>query len=111
MRSLLVILLFPFLCQAQAQDAWLSNDKIQHWTTSTVMSFTAGQIIEHTTGWEYSHEAALFGVIVLGTFKEYKMDDSASGKDIAFNAAGAIVGYYVNRTLNKKINKLRNAIK
>lgn len=109
MRILFVIMFFPFLCQAQ--DAWLSNDKIQHWTTSTVMSFAAGQIIEHTTGWEYSHEAALFGVIVLGTFKEYKMDDRASGKDIAFNAAGAIVGYYVNRTLNKKINKLRNAKK
>lgn len=102
-RIILLLLLIPTI--SFGQDPWLSNDKIQHWTTSTVMSFAGGQILEHMTGWEYSHEAALFGVIVIGTIKEYRIDEKASAKDIAFNAAGAVAGYYLNRAINRKIRK------
>lgn len=108
MKQLIIILfILPVFCHAK--DTWTGNDKLQHFTTSTTLSFAGGQILESVTGWEYSHEYALIGVVGLGMVKELAFDASPSYRDATFNLIGAFTGYYVNRTLNKKINKLRNA--
>lgn len=110
MKQLIIILLFiPIL--AKGQDRWLGNDKIQHFTTATTLSFAGGQILESVTGWEYSHEYALIGVIGLGMVKELAFDASPSYRDATFNLIGAFTGYYVNRAINKKLNKVICKIK
>lgn len=95
----------------QGQDRWLGNDKIQHFTTATTMSFAGGQILESVTGLEYSHEFALIGVIGLGMVKELAFDASPSYRDATFNLIGAFTGYYVNRAINKKLRQWTKQIK
>lgn len=109
MKKLIIIfLLIPIL--TQGQDRWLGNDKIQHFTTSTTLSFAGGQILESVTGWKYSYEYALIGVIGIGMMKEIAFDASPSYKDATLNLIGAFAGYYVNQAINKKI-KAMNCLK
>lgn len=106
MKQVIIILfILPVFCHAQ--DTWTGNDKLQHFTTSTTLSFAGGQILESVTGWEYSHEYALIGVVGLGMVKELALDKSPSYRDMIFNILGAFTGYYVNRAINKKIKTWR----
>ena len=89
-----------------SQDRWLGNDKLQHLNTSITMTFAGGQALYGVTGWKYSTEVAAVGVLSLGIAKEYLLDEQPSGKDIAANVAGVIVGYYVNKVIDKKIKQL-----
>lgn len=104
MKKITIILIF-LTSLAQGQDSWISNDKITHFNTSMTLTFASGQVIEGVTGWKYSYEVAAATVFTAGIAKEMLMDQSTSGKDIAFNAAGVIIGYYVNRVINRKIKR------
>ena len=88
---------------ARSQDSWVSNDKLTHFNTSMTLTFASGQMIEGLTGWKYSNEVAAMTVMFAGVAKEVMLDREISGKDMAFNAAGVVVGYYVNRFINRKI--------
>lgn len=102
---MIIALFLPVFCHAQ--DTWMGNDKLQHFTTSTTLSFAGGQILESVTGWKYSDEYALVGVVGLGMVKELTIDKSPSYRDLTFNIFGAVTGYYVNRAINKKLKTWR----
>ena len=99
----LTIILILLSSLAYAQDSWISNDKLTHFNTSMTLTFASGQLIEGMTGWKYSNEVAAMTVMFAGVTKEIVLDREISGKDMAFNAAGVVVGYYVNRFINRKI--------
>ena len=102
MKNLLIIFMLVSSV-VYAQDSWISNDKLTHFNTSMTLTFASGQMIEGLTGWRYSNEVAAMTVMFAGVAKEVVLDREISGKDIAYNAAGVVVGYYVNKFINKKI--------
>lgn len=78
------------------QDEWFHRSKFEHFAVS--MTFTPAPIrvledfkVKHP---EIKGAALMFSV---GVAKEFLYDPQPSYKDIAFNAAGCIAGFYLNR--------------
>lgn len=86
-------------------DEWFHRSKFEHFAVS--MTFTPAPIrvledfkVKHP---EIKGAALMFSV---GVAKEFLYDHQPSYRDIAFNAAGCIAGYYLNR-LYSDIEKSR----
>lgn len=104
-----LLLLLPFSAASQTpywgQDQWFHKSKFEHFAVS--MTFTPAPIrILDDLNVKYPEVKGALLMFSAGVAKEVLYDKSPSYKDIAFNAAGCVAGYYLNR-LYKNIEKDR----
>lgn len=81
------------------QDEWLHPSKFDHFAVS--MTFTPAPIRVLDDFKVKNPE--IKGVLIMfsaGLAKEFLYDNQPSYKDLAFNAAGCVAGYYLNRLYN-----------
>jgi uncharacterized protein YfiM (DUF2279 family) len=104
---LIFILLLSFSVSSQNtwKTEWLKQDKALHFTVSTclVMLGTNTATDFHVKNPEVVGIAFCLGT---GLVKELLLDDYPSGYDLTANIAGAIAGVYLNRWINKQIQKM-----
>ena len=106
-KIFLVFTLLPFTGKGQffMQDQWFHKSKFEHFAVS--MTFTPAPIrILDDLNVKYPEVKGALLMFSAGVAKEVLYDKSPSYKDIAFNAAGCVAGYYLNR-LYKNIEKDR----
>jgi uncharacterized protein YfiM (DUF2279 family) len=106
MRKFTFLLLLLLSLNAFGQDRF--TEKVQIFNNATVLTYAGGQVLHGFTGWKYSHEMAAVSVFSLGVVKEFYFDEGPSTKDITINLMGAITGYYLNKKLNQRFNKIYN---
>lgn len=81
----------PAVVAPAAVDAWNGKDKAYHFGASAIIGFAVAQV-------EKDKLKAFGYAMIPGTVKE-ALDDKFSGKDMAWNAAGAALGVYTGHWL------------
>jgi len=97
----IVLTLLPFTGKAQyfMQDQWLHRSKADHFVVSMTFTPAPIRVLDDFKVKNPEIKGALI-MFSAGVAKEFLYDNQPSYKDMAFNAAGCVAGFYLNRLYN-----------
>jgi len=78
------------------QDQWFHRSKFEHFAVSMTFTPAPIRVLEDFKVKNPEIKGALI-MFSLGVAKEYLYDTNPSVKDITFNLAGCVAGYYLNK--------------
>ena len=91
----------PFTGKGQyfMQDQWFHKSKFEHFGVSMTFTPAPIRVLDDFKVRNPEIKGALI-MFSAGVAKEFLYDNQPSYKDIAFNAAGCVAGFYLNRIYN-----------
>ncbi len=97
------LLLMPYSATSQTpfwgQDQWFHKSKFEHFVVSMTFTPAPIRVLEDFKVKNPEIKGALI-MFSAGVAKEYLYDNNPSVKDMTFNLAGCVAGYYLNRLYN-----------
>ncbi len=106
MKHIIVIFLLLLVLQLSGQSKYIAPDKALHFGYSTVLTMLC---IETAKDYKFIKNPELTGVVVAfsaGIAKEVFYDKpNGDHKDLVADFGGCVVGLYLNRFINKQIQK------